>query len=122
MANTNNGQRKLVLVGNGMAGIGALEQILKLTRSFDISVYGEEPYPNYNRIQLSFVLEGYVNSVWLIISKTMYHDRSDKHGGNGRVGMERRSKVVLLGGIAVMMVATVVGRFAFTPVLPMRID
>lgn len=51
-------RRKLVLIGNGMAGIGALEQILKLSRSFDITVFGEEPHPNYNRIQLSYVLEG----------------------------------------------------------------
>nr|WP_123040235.1 nitrite reductase large subunit NirB [Cohnella candidum]AYQ72175.1 NAD(P)/FAD-dependent oxidoreductase [Cohnella candidum] len=51
-------KRKLVLIGNGMAGIGTLEQILKLTRAFDITVYGAEPYPNYNRIQLSYVLEG----------------------------------------------------------------
>ncbi|WP_435169274.1 nitrite reductase large subunit NirB [Paenibacillus glycanilyticus] len=58
MKHTNNVRRKLVLVGNGMAGVGTLEQIVKLTRSFDISVYGEEPYPNYNRIQLSYVLEG----------------------------------------------------------------
>lgn len=51
-------KKKLVLIGNGMAGIGTLEQILKLTRAFDITVYGSEPYPNYNRIQLSYVLEG----------------------------------------------------------------
>ncbi|WP_259391674.1 nitrite reductase large subunit NirB [Paenibacillus sp. 1011MAR3C5] len=56
---TNRGKKKkLVLIGNGMAGIGTLEQILKLTRAFDITVYGSEPYPNYNRIQLSYVLEG----------------------------------------------------------------
>ncbi|RIX60593.1 NAD(P)/FAD-dependent oxidoreductase [Paenibacillus nanensis] len=53
-----NKRRKLVLIGNGMAGVNTLEQILKLSKAFDISVYGEEPYPNYNRIQLSYVLEG----------------------------------------------------------------
>ncbi|MFC4102251.1 nitrite reductase large subunit NirB [Paenibacillus xanthanilyticus] len=58
MTGTNNARRKLVLIGNGMAGINALEQILKLTNAFEITVYGEEPYPNYNRIQLSYVLEG----------------------------------------------------------------
>ncbi|WP_159888519.1 nitrite reductase large subunit NirB [Paenibacillus puerhi] len=54
----NKDRTKLILVGNGMAGIHTLEQLLKLSRSFDITVYGEEPYPNYNRIQLSYVLEG----------------------------------------------------------------
>ncbi|CAM3680673.1 nitrite reductase large subunit NirB [Marinicrinis lubricantis] len=51
-------KEKLVVVGNGMAGIGTLEQILKLTDRFDVTVFGSEPYPNYNRIQLSYVLEG----------------------------------------------------------------
>lgn len=58
MEQTMNNRRTLVLIGNGMAGVNVLEQILKLSKSFDISVYGEEPYPNYNRIQLSYVLEG----------------------------------------------------------------
>ncbi|MDC3418443.1 nitrite reductase large subunit NirB [Aquibacillus salsiterrae] len=52
-------KQKLVLIGNGMAGIRALEEILKLKPDgFDIVVFGSEPYPNYNRIQLSKVLQG----------------------------------------------------------------
>ncbi|WP_040952095.1 nitrite reductase large subunit NirB [Gorillibacterium massiliense] len=52
-------KQRLVLIGNGMAGVGTLEQIIKLAPSrFDITVIGKEPYPNYNRIQLSYVLEG----------------------------------------------------------------
>ncbi|OMD33913.1 MULTISPECIES: nitrite reductase large subunit NirB [Paenibacillus] len=51
-------REKLVLVGNGMAGIGTLEQILKLGGAYDITVFGSEPHPNYNRIMLSYVLEG----------------------------------------------------------------
>ena len=51
-------REKLVIVGNGMAGISTVEQILKLTSRFDITVIGTEPYPNYNRIMLSYVLEG----------------------------------------------------------------
>jgi len=51
--------QKLVLIGNGMAGIRTLEEILKLNPDrFDITVFGSEPYPNYNRIQLSKVLQG----------------------------------------------------------------
>ena len=49
---------KLVLVGNGMAGIGCLEQILKHGRKFDITVFGDETHVNYNRIMLSSVLAG----------------------------------------------------------------
>lgn len=52
-------KEKLVLVGNGMAGINTIEQILKLAPSrYEITVFGGEPYPNYNRIMLSYVLEG----------------------------------------------------------------
>ena len=49
---------KLVIVGNGMAGIGCLEQILRLDHNFDITVFGDETYGNYNRIMLSSVLAG----------------------------------------------------------------
>ncbi len=55
----NETKEKLVLVGNGMAGINTIEQILKLAPSrYEITVIGGEPYPNYNRIMLSYVLEG----------------------------------------------------------------
>ncbi len=50
---------KLVVVGNGMAGIRTLEELLKLDRDlYDITVFGAEPYTNYNRILLSPVLTG----------------------------------------------------------------
>lgn len=54
----NGTKEKLIVIGNGMAGIGTVEQILKLTGRFDITVFGGEPHPNYNRIMLSYVLEG----------------------------------------------------------------
>ncbi|TLS49276.1 NAD(P)/FAD-dependent oxidoreductase [Paenibacillus antri] len=50
---------KLVLIGNGMAGVQTLEHIIKLApEKFDVTIFGKEPHPNYNRIQLSYVLEG----------------------------------------------------------------
>ena len=52
-------KQKLVLVGNGMAGVRTLEEVLKLDpEKFDITVFGSEPYGNYNRILLSPVLAG----------------------------------------------------------------
>lgn len=48
---------KLVVVGNGMAGMRTVEELLKIAPDFyDITVFGDEPYPNYNRIMLSPVL------------------------------------------------------------------
>lgn len=50
---------KLVLVGNGMAGVRTLEELLKIAPElYDITVFGAEPHPNYNRILLSPVLAG----------------------------------------------------------------
>ncbi|WP_019398357.1 nitrite reductase large subunit NirB [Pseudoxanthomonas sp. GW2] len=50
---------RLVVVGNGMAGIRTLEELLKLVPGmYDITVFGAEPHPNYNRILLSPVLAG----------------------------------------------------------------
>jgi nitrite reductase (NADH) large subunit len=50
---------KLVMVGNGMAGVRTLEELLKLAPDlFDITVFGSEVHPNYNRILLSPVLAG----------------------------------------------------------------
>ncbi|OBY60152.1 nitrite reductase large subunit NirB [Pseudomonas sp. AU12215] len=50
---------KLVLIGNGMAGVRTLEELLKIAPAlYDITVFGAEPHPNYNRILLSPVLAG----------------------------------------------------------------
>ncbi len=50
---------KLVMVGNGMAGVRTIEELLKIAPElYDITVFGAEPHPNYNRILLSPVLAG----------------------------------------------------------------
>ncbi|PHM20435.1 MAG: nitrite reductase large subunit [Curvibacter sp. PD_MW3] len=50
---------KLVMIGNGMAGVRSLEELLKIAPDlYEITVFGAEPHPNYNRILLSPVLAG----------------------------------------------------------------
>src|SRR5690606_11440260 len=50
---------KLAMVGNGMAGVRTLEELRKLAPDlYDLTVFGAEPYANYNRILLSPVLAG----------------------------------------------------------------
>jgi nitrite reductase (NADH) large subunit len=50
---------KLVMIGNGMAGVRTLEELLKISPDlYDITVFGAEPHANYNRILLSPVLAG----------------------------------------------------------------
>ncbi|HJP27085.1 MAG TPA: hypothetical protein QF550_07145, partial [Arenicellales bacterium] len=52
-------KEKLILIGNGMAGVRTLEELLKIAPDlYDITVFGAEPYGNYNRIMLSPVLAG----------------------------------------------------------------
>ena len=52
-------RRKLVVVGNGMAGMKVVEELLGIPgQPYDITVFGAEPYPNYNRILLSPLLAG----------------------------------------------------------------
>lgn len=60
---TNNGtsqeKMKLVLVGNGLAGMRCLEDLLDMAPDrYEVTVIGEEPWGNYNRIMLSPVLSG----------------------------------------------------------------
>jgi nitrite reductase (NADH) large subunit len=49
---------RLVVVGNGMAGVACVEQILKHRHDFEITILGDETHVNYNRILLSGVLAG----------------------------------------------------------------
>jgi nitrite reductase (NADH) large subunit len=52
-------KQQLVVVGNGMAGMRTVEELLRLAPDlYEITVFGAEPYGNYNRIQLSPVLAG----------------------------------------------------------------
>lgn len=62
-------RKKLVLVGNGMAGVRAIEHLLKLAPdAYEITIFGSEPHPNYNRIMLSSVLAGGVDMNDIIIN------------------------------------------------------
>ncbi|MFC4404776.1 nitrite reductase large subunit NirB [Gracilibacillus xinjiangensis] len=71
-------KKKLVLIGNGMAGIRTIEEILKLLPDqFDITVFGKEPYPNYNRIQLSKVLQGDTEIKDITLNEWEWYEEND---------------------------------------------
>ena len=54
-----NARARLVVVGNGMAGMRTVEELLKIApQMYSITVFGAEPHPNYNRSLLSPVLAG----------------------------------------------------------------
>lgn len=52
-------RQKLVVIGNGMAGMRTVQELLAIAPGlYDITVFGAEPHPHYNRILLSPVLAG----------------------------------------------------------------
>ncbi len=65
---------KLVLIGNGMAGMRTIEEVLKIDANmYDITVFGAEPYGNYNRIMLSPVLAGDKTVDDIMINDTQWY-------------------------------------------------
>ncbi|ANS73586.1 nitrite reductase [Paenibacillus yonginensis] len=64
-----NKKQRLVMIGNGMAGLRMLEHLLKLApERYEITIFGAEPHPNYNRIMLSSVLAGGADMNEIIIN------------------------------------------------------
>jgi nitrite reductase (NADH) large subunit len=88
---------KLVMVGNGMAGVRTLEELLKIAPDlYDITVFGAEPHPNYNRILLSPVLAGEQTIDEIILNPlSWYAENGIKlHTGRKVVDVDRRRRVV----------------------------
>ena len=57
---------KLVIIGSGMAGGKLVEELVNLNASFEITIVGEEPYGNYDRIKLtSLLIEDDIEDFWL---------------------------------------------------------
>jgi nitrite reductase (NADH) large subunit len=67
----------LVVVGNGMAGLAAVEQILKHSPKFQITVFGDETHVNYNRILLSSVLAGERTADDIAINSLDWYQQND---------------------------------------------
>ncbi len=88
---------KLVMVGNGMAGVRALEELLKLAPDlYDITVFGAEPHPNYNRILLSPVLAGEQTLEQIVLNDwAWYRDHGiTLHAGHTVTDIDRVRRVV----------------------------
>ncbi|AMW78784.1 nitrate reductase [Acinetobacter sp. TGL-Y2] len=98
---TNNGttqeKMKLVLVGNGLAGMRCLEDLLDMApERYEITVIGEEPWGNYNRIMLSPVLSGDKTIEDIMLhSHTWYSDKGIRFiAGDPAVKIDRPRKQV----------------------------
>lgn len=91
-------KQKLVMVGNGMAGVRTLEELLKISPGqYDITVFGAEPHPNYNRILLSPVLAGEMTIQDIILNDhAWYADNGIKlHLGKTVSTIDRVKRLVI---------------------------
>ena len=89
---------KLVMVGNGMAGVRALEELFKLAPDlYDVTVFGAEPHPNYNRILLSPVLAGEQTLDEIILNPLEWYEEHGVtlHLNKKVVRVDRQRRVVV---------------------------
>nr|WP_321984768.1 nitrite reductase large subunit NirB [uncultured Lichenicoccus sp.] len=115
-------RQRLVVIGNGMAGARAVEEVLARGGAdmFEITMFGDEPYGNYNRIMLSNVLSGVQDSSEIYINPLdWYADNAiTLHTGSPVTGIDRAARVVMsAAGVKahydVLLIAT--GSRAFIP-------
>src|SRR3954463_16398154 len=88
---------RLVLVGNGMAGVRALEELLKIAPDlYEITVFGAEPHPNYNRILLSPVLAGEQTLDEIVLNPVSWYEENGitLHLGRKVVDVDRKRRIV----------------------------
>jgi nitrite reductase (NADH) large subunit len=88
---------KLVMVGNGMAGVRTLEELLKIAPDlYDITVFGAEPHPNYNRILLSPVLAGEQTLDEIVLNDWAWYQENKVtlHAGWQVTSVDRAKRVV----------------------------
>ncbi len=94
-------RERLVVIGNGMAGCRAVEEILKRDPGrYDIAMFGAEPRVNYNRIMLSPVLAGEKTFDDIIINgEEWYRDNGIKlHSGCKVTSVDTTRRTVFAEG------------------------
>jgi nitrite reductase (NADH) large subunit len=88
---------KLVVIGNGMAGMRTVEELLQLAHGlYDITVFGAEPYGNYNRILLSMLLSGEKSTDEIMLNTPEWYAENGitLHAGDPVVAIDRRRRRV----------------------------
>ena len=90
-------KQKLIVIGNGMAGMRTVEELLKIApKIYEITVFGAEPHGNYNRILLSPVLAGEKQLDDIILNDDDWYAKHGitLHKGDRVVAIQRRKKCV----------------------------
>ncbi|PZQ60029.1 MAG: nitrite reductase large subunit [Sphingomonas taxi] len=90
-------RRHLVVIGNGMAGCRAVEELLARDGSgHRVTIFGAEPHVNYNRIMLSPVLAGEKTFDQIVLNdRDWYRDNGiELVAGDPVVAIDRAAKTV----------------------------
>lgn len=90
-------KQSLVVVGNGMAGMRTVEELLGLAPDmYDITVFGLEPRVNYNRIMLSPVLAGEKTFDAIVLHPRSWYEEHGVtlHAGDPVVAIDRKRRIV----------------------------
>ena len=91
-------KQRLIVIGNGMAGARAVEEIIDRggSQQFHITMLGDEPHGNYNRISLSNVLAGSEDSAAIMLNPLDWyaHNAIALHTGVRVTKLDRFSKTI----------------------------
>ncbi|NOU90850.1 nitrite reductase large subunit [Paenibacillus sp. LMG 31460] len=116
-------KNKIVLVGNGMAGVSCIEQLLKIAPNhYEITIFGSEPHPNYNRILLSSVLAGDADMKDIVINDWSWYEENHitLHTGQTVNKIDTERKLVSTdGGITVPYDELIIATGSLPFILPL---
>jgi nitrite reductase (NADH) large subunit len=90
--------KRLILVGNGMAGMRAIEEIVERAPGvYSVTVFGAEPHGNYDRVQLSPMLAGEKDFSSILLHDRGWYDRNGVtfHAGKKIAGIDRSAQEVI---------------------------
>ena len=114
-------KEKLVVIGNGMSGLRTIEDLLELTNDkYNITIYGDEPYFNYNRIMLSYILSNEKTFEDTIINHQTWYEQNNitLNKGDKVISINKEEKTITSASGKVesydkLLIAT--GSLAFIP-------
>lgn len=69
-------KERLMVIGNGMAGVATIEQLLTKREDMEITIFGNEPHVNYNRVLLSSVLAGEMGAEEIILNSSEWYEKN----------------------------------------------
>lgn len=90
-------KQKLLMIGNGMAGVRTIEEILEREPGkYAITIIGDEPYPNYNRIMLSNILQNKMTPSEIILNDEAWYtdNQIELHTSEQALLIDRHTKTV----------------------------